>query len=52
MDLAGTSVHGIFIGKNTGGPFPYPRDLPDPGIKPESPASLALATDSLPWWHL
>ena len=24
-------------------PFPPPRDLPDPGIKPVSPASLALA---------
>ena len=26
-------------------PFPSPRDLPDPGIKPESPA---FQTDTLP----
>ena len=26
-------------------PFPFPEDLPDPGIKPESPA---LQVDSLP----
>ena len=33
-----------FLGKNTGvGPFPPPGDLPDPGIKPESPMSPALA---------
>ena len=24
-------------------PFPYPGDLPDPGIEPVSPKSLALA---------
>ena len=24
-------------------PFPAPRDLPDPGIEPATPASLALA---------
>ena len=29
----------------SGWPFPSPRDLPDPGIKPKSPA---LQTDSLP----
>ena len=28
--------------------FPTPRDLPDPGIKPTSPASPELAGDSLP----
>ena len=28
-------------------PFPYPRDLPDPGIKPRSPA---LHADSEPPW--
>ena len=28
----------------SGLPFPFPRDLPDPGIKPGSPA---LQTDSL-----
>ena len=27
----------------SGLPFPPPEDLPDPGIKPVSPASLALA---------
>ena len=27
--------------------FPSPEDLPDPGIKPASPASLALQVDSL-----
>ena len=33
-------------GKNTRVrlPFPLPRDLPDPGIKPRSPESLALAS--------
>ena len=30
-------------------PFPPPEDLPDPGIKPESPA---LQVDSLPLNHL
>ena len=29
-------------------PFPPAEDLPDPGIKPTSPA---LQTDSLPWRH-
>ena len=28
--------------------FPPPGDFPDPGIKPVSPASLALQEDSLP----
>ena len=36
-----------------GVPFPLPRDLPNSGIKPESPASPALAggffTISAPW---
>ena len=30
----------------SGLPFPSPGDLPDPGIKPRSPA---LQADSLPW---
>ena len=34
-----------------GFPCPHPRDLPDPGIEPESPASLALQVDSLPLSH-
>ena len=29
-------------------PFPPPRDLPDPGIKPKSPVSFALQVGSLP----
>ena len=32
----------------SGLPCPSPGDLPDPGIEPESPAALALQTDSLP----
>ena len=32
-------------------PFPPPGDLPDTGIKPESPASPALQADSLPLSH-
>ena len=31
-----------------GFPFPLPRDLPTPGIKPKSPAAPALQVDSLP----
>ena len=43
-----SSVHD-FPGKNTGVgcPFPSPGDLPGPGIKPASPVSPALQTDSL-----
>ena len=36
----------------SGVPFPSPGDLPDPGIKPESLASLALQVNSLPLSHL
>ena len=32
----------------SGLPFPSPRDLPNPGIKPVSPVSPALQADSLP----
>ena len=32
----------------SGLPCPPPGDLPDPGIKPMSPASPALKADSLP----
>ena len=35
----------------SGLPFPPPRDLPDPGIKPTSPVSPALHTGSLPLSH-
>ena len=40
----GSSVHEIFqAGILEWLPLPTPRDLPDPGIEPESPASPALA---------
>ena len=32
--------------------LPFPGDLPNPGIKPASPALSALAEDSLPLCHL
>ena len=35
----------------SGLPFPLPGDLPNPGIKPLSPASPALLVDSLPLSH-
>ena len=41
----GSSIHGIFQARVLEGlPFPSPGDLPDPGIKLESPA---LQADSL-----
>ena len=41
----GSSVHGILQARiPEWWPCPPPRDLPDPGIKPESPASPALAS--------
>ena len=45
--LPGSSVHGDSPGKNIGSglPCPPPGDLPNPGIKPRSPA---LQADSLP----
>jgi len=44
--LPGSSSHGISQQKYRSGlPFPSPGDLPDPGIKPVSPAS------SLPLSH-
>ena len=36
----------------SGLPFPPPEDLPNPGIKPVSPVSPALETDSLPLSYL
>ena len=33
-------------------PFPSPRDLPDSGIEPVSPAGFALQADSLPLSHM
>ena len=46
-DPHGSSVHGISHGQEywSGLPFPSPGDLPDPGIKPKSPA---LQANSLP----
>ena len=42
--LPGSSAHGISKQEYWGGlPFPSPGDLPDPGIKPVSPMSFALA---------
>ena len=35
----------------SGLPCPPPGDLPDPGIKPSSPVSLALQADSVPLSH-
>ena len=44
--LSGSSIHGIFQARVLSGlPFPSPWDLPDPGIKPGSPA---LQADALP----
>ena len=50
----GCSVHGILqAGYWSGLPFPPPGDLPDPGIKPSSLLSPALAggffTTSATW---
>ena len=37
--LPGSSIHGIFQARNWSGLlFPFPGDLPDPGIEPRSPA--------------
>ena len=52
--LPGSSVHGIFHTRILDGwPFPSPGNLPDPGIKPMSLASLILAgrffTTSATW---
>ena len=44
--LPGFSIHGILQEYWSGLPFPSPEDLPDPGIKPWSPA---LQADSLPF---
>ena len=45
--LPGSSVHGILQQEYWSGlPFPSPGDLPDPGIKPGSPA---LQANSLPY---
>ena len=47
--LPSSSVHGIFQAEYWSGlPFPSPRDLPNPGIKPGSPALQADAVPSEP----
>ena len=40
LQSIGSSAHGDSPGKNTGVglPFPPPGDLPDPGVRPVSPA--------------
>ena len=44
----GSSVHGILQARiQKGLPFPPPGDLPNPGIKPMSLTSLALALSSM-----
>ena len=41
--MPGSSVQGIFQARTLSGlPFPPPGDLPDSGMKPVSPVSLAL----------
>ena len=50
----GSSIHGIFQARVLSGlPFPSPGDLPNPGIKPESPAlqadSLLLSCQGVGW---
>ena len=47
--MSGSSVHGIFQQEYWSGlPFPFPGNLLDPGIEPESPGSTALQADFLP----
>ena len=47
--LPGFSVHGFLQARILEwSPFPSPGDLPDPGIKPESPALEADALTSEP----
>ena len=42
--MTGSSVHGIFQARILGGlPFPFPGNLPDPGIEPVSLMPPALA---------
>ena len=43
----GFSAHTIFPGKNSL-PFPSPKDLPNPEIKPRSPALQAYSVPSEP----
>ena len=51
-NLSGSPVHGFSRQEYWSGfPVPPPRDLPDPGVKPESPASPALQAGSSPAEH-
>ena len=52
--LPGSSVHGIFPGKNTrvGCHFPPPGDCPHPGIEPSSPGSLWIAGRVFTCWGI
>ena len=48
-NLSGSSDHEIFQARMLEGlPFPSPGDLPDPGIKPGSPALQADSLSSEP----
>ena len=50
--LPGYSVHGIFQARILEWlPFPTPRYIPDPGIKPVPPGLLHSQADSLPLHH-
>ena len=45
----GSSVHGILQARILDGlPFPFPGDLPDPGIEPGSPSLLSVSLLSEP----
>ena len=44
----GSSVHGIFPGKNSGVEFFPPGDLPNPGIEPTSSMSPRLQANYVP----
>ena len=51
--LPDSSVHGIFQEYWSRLPFPFLKDLPDPGIKPMSPALVGgFFTTGLPGLHL
>ena len=48
----GSSVHGILLARILEWvAIPFSGDLPNSGIKPESPVSPALQADSLPLSH-
>ena len=46
--MTGFSVHGIFQARDWSGlPFPFPGDLPDPEIKPRSPALQRTSSEAV-----